>query len=583
MTASGNEPIDMPDVVALKVAKPQCDQLRFQNEFELLKRMNHPRILKVYNSGVSEGRLWYSAEYVEAPIACADLMETADLSEKLQLTLMACEALSALHQVSIVHRDIKPSNFLIQRLNSGELDLKLCDLGVSMDEDRSIALTQSGAILGTPHYMAPEQLISAKSATYQCDIYSLGATLYEWLTGKRPYHNKTTVFEVISAITSGERPQCIAHLVPELPQAMIGILNCAMQKDPTGRYSKIVDFENDLRIYLKTENPSVIDKKHMDAKTLEFSWAHHKESSYVYRNMLNQSLERVEVKKTKSSHPFGIARKMLIWFGVICIALLLVVGFYGNARDHEKSDVASDKVDHGVDVHRPLVFRSWDISLDGSNSIPREFHEGSWADLDENANLNYGIRHDHGIEFYIKDYPPMDVDYRWSIQLPWGSHCETEALGGFVWSGYPHYQLNFSRPISRREGLELRAKFRFPDVAQETIAKAQHAIYPWLEHLDNMEIRENYELCASVFREQVSQEQWMNSIEKTLGNSSIVVQRQIQSATFYEQLPNAPKGAYVVFKILRIEANQQSFIETITPMLEGGEWKVSGYYIHIKE
>ena len=178
-------------IVALKVlareaARDPAFAERFQREARALARLNHPNIVTVYDFGEVEGLFFLIQEYVDG----ADLrrvLQQGRLSpeEALRIVPVVCDALQYAHANGVVHRDIKPGNILMDR----EGRVKIADFGIAKLADASTAdvtLTQSKQAMGTPHYMAPEQVESPQTVDHRADIYSLGVVFYEMLTGELP-------------------------------------------------------------------------------------------------------------------------------------------------------------------------------------------------------------------------------------------------------------------------------------------------------------------------------------------------------------------------------------------------------------
>jgi len=178
-------------VVALKIltpgaAKDPAFAERFHREARALARLNHPNILTVYDFGEVDGLFYLVMEYVDG----ADLrhvLQQGRLSpaEALRIVPVVCDALQYAHASGVVHRDIKPGNILLDR----EGRVKIADFGIAKLAGASAAdvtLTQSQQSMGTPHYMAPEQVESPQTVDHRADIYSLGVVFYEMLTGELP-------------------------------------------------------------------------------------------------------------------------------------------------------------------------------------------------------------------------------------------------------------------------------------------------------------------------------------------------------------------------------------------------------------
>jgi len=154
--------------------------------------------------------------------------------------LQACEAVAEAHALGIVHRDLKPANlFLVQR-SRREPSIKVLDFGISKSADsESLGLTKTSAIMGSPYYMSPEQMRSARDADTRSDIWALGIILFELLTGVPPFQGNT-ITEVVVLVTQGKLPS-IRDLRPDVPAALGDVIARCLRRDPGQRYADIVE------------------------------------------------------------------------------------------------------------------------------------------------------------------------------------------------------------------------------------------------------------------------------------------------------------------------------------------------------
>jgi tRNA A-37 threonylcarbamoyl transferase component Bud32 len=177
--------------VALKILSPEKQNdpqfaERFEREARVLARLSHPHIVSVFDSGVAQGRYYLLMEFVDG-LTLRQVLQPGKLSpaEALQLVPQICDALQYAHQQGIVHRDIKPENILLDKQGQ----LKIADFGIAKIaglEAPGLSLTGVRDVMGTPHYMAPEQVEQPQSVDHRADIYSLGVVFYEMLTGELP-------------------------------------------------------------------------------------------------------------------------------------------------------------------------------------------------------------------------------------------------------------------------------------------------------------------------------------------------------------------------------------------------------------
>ncbi|HEY1490530.1 MAG TPA: protein kinase, partial [Verrucomicrobiae bacterium] len=177
-------------MVALKIlsadkkSDPQFAE-RFEREGRTLALLHHPNIVAIHDVGETQGNFYLLMEFVDG-LNLRQLLQTRKLTpeEALAIVPKICEALQYAHQLGIVHRDIKPENILMDKRG----EVKIADFGIAkiLGQPAQAGLTQEQQIIGTPHYMAPEQVERPKTVDHRADIYSLGVVLYEMLTGELP-------------------------------------------------------------------------------------------------------------------------------------------------------------------------------------------------------------------------------------------------------------------------------------------------------------------------------------------------------------------------------------------------------------
>ncbi len=221
---------------------------RFQREARIAAEINHPHVVAVYDCGLDRGVHFLVMEYVDGSTLAGLIDDNGPLpwQEAARLVLQVAEALDHLGGREIVHRDIKPANILITR----EGVAKLADLGLAKhivsDEDQAEGgLTMQGVAMGSPAYMAPEQVRNARDAGHAADIYSLGATLYQALTAIPPYEGRNAT-EVMTKVLR-EEPRPLRELAPTVPEGVASLVHKMLSKDPADRPQDAAEFIAELR------------------------------------------------------------------------------------------------------------------------------------------------------------------------------------------------------------------------------------------------------------------------------------------------------------------------------------------------
>jgi predicted Ser/Thr protein kinase len=214
---------------------------RFQNEARAAGVLNHPNIVTIYDAGEQEGIFYIAMEFIEGTTLHELLAEKRVLAtdEVLQLTRQICRGLDYAHSNGIVHRDIKPANIMI----TGNGTVKIMDFGIAKSGGQ---VTNTGQVLGTPNYMAPEQ-VKGRQLDGRSDLFSLGVILYEMLTGEKPFvgQNVTTIiYKIVN-----ENPITPRDLDVTVHPGLSAIVTKALAKAPDDRYQTGADLVRDLENY----------------------------------------------------------------------------------------------------------------------------------------------------------------------------------------------------------------------------------------------------------------------------------------------------------------------------------------------
>lgn len=238
--------------VAVKVLRGELSKdpvtlLRFQREANAASKLNHPNVVEVYDVGESDGKYYIVMEYIRGRTLKQLITQRGALhkEEAVNIMIQLVSAVEHAHENNIIHRDIKPQNVLVK----DDGTVKITDFGIALAHD-SVQLTQSDAVLGSAHYLAPETT-RGESATNQIDIYALGIVFYELLRGDVPFHGDNPVQIAMKHLR--EEIPSIREFNPTLPQSIENIITKATVKNRVYRYQSASEMLNDLKACLSEE------------------------------------------------------------------------------------------------------------------------------------------------------------------------------------------------------------------------------------------------------------------------------------------------------------------------------------------
>ncbi|MCC6741842.1 MAG: protein kinase [Planctomycetia bacterium] len=242
--------------VALKVMlaggdASETDVERFRREAAVVARMGrHPHLVQIHDIGRDGDRMYFTMDFIEGRSLRHRVAEEGPLPgrEAARIAAELAGALAFAHAAGVVHRDVKPANVLLDREGRSFLG----DFGLARDLSSPAALTMSGAPIGTPAYMSPEQAEGrASRVTPLTDVYSLGATLYEMLAGRAPFEGESQM-DIMRSVLESE-PAAPRTVRPDIHRDLEVICLKAMHKSPARRYASAADLEADLRRFLQNE------------------------------------------------------------------------------------------------------------------------------------------------------------------------------------------------------------------------------------------------------------------------------------------------------------------------------------------
>ena len=227
---------ERPDIVA-----------RFAREARAAAKIKSDHVARVYDvGGAAEGSPFIVMEYLEG----SDLEHVLatrgrlDILDAVEHVIEACEGLSAAHAHRIIHRDIKPGNLFLSD-HGGRRQIKLVDFGISKAgmtgsfEDIDLALANTTQIMGSPHYMSPEQIRSTKDVDPRADVWSLGVVLYELITGETPFTATEVTGIIAQVLYEPHRP--VSSLLPDVPKGLEKVIDHCLEKDADKRCQSAAD------------------------------------------------------------------------------------------------------------------------------------------------------------------------------------------------------------------------------------------------------------------------------------------------------------------------------------------------------
>ncbi|HEY8429972.1 MAG TPA: serine/threonine-protein kinase [Sandaracinaceae bacterium] len=239
--------------VALKCLHPQHSWnatavARFFREAKIAATVEHPNVIAVFDGGRDGDVLFIAMERLEGE-SLGDRLDRGPLplAQAVELFLGIADGVAAVHEKGVVHRDLKPDNIFLAVDRSGALITpKVLDFGISKLKEPGLReLTTMGVVMGTPFYMAPEQIASSRDVDVRADVYSLGVMLYEALMGEVPYANDS-VLDLFQRAKSGD-PRPFEAMREELPEDIVRIVEKAMRPDRADRFASVAELRDALR------------------------------------------------------------------------------------------------------------------------------------------------------------------------------------------------------------------------------------------------------------------------------------------------------------------------------------------------
>ncbi|MGE0328559.1 MAG: serine/threonine protein kinase, partial [Polyangiaceae bacterium] len=324
--------------VAIKFLLPEFAQhpeagARFQREAKAAVRIQSQHVCRVLDVGVNAaGAPFMVMEYLEGR-DLADELENCgrmDVERAVEYVLQACEALAEAHAAGIVHRDLKPANLFLAERADGSRIIKVLDFGISKVTDQDVRLTKTSSVMGSPQYMAPEQMQSSKQVDQRTDIWALGAILYELLTNEVPFQGET-VPEICINIVNTE-PAPLLELRPELPPGLVAIVECCLKKDANERFENVAELGAELSQFgpplshLSAERASrVLNTVHLGTpRSVQQTRASSPHSSQVEVAPTVASYAAVPTQQKSSRSPALLVALLLVVLGIGGLVAVMV-------------------------------------------------------------------------------------------------------------------------------------------------------------------------------------------------------------------------------------------------------------------
>src|SRR5712675_2240267 len=240
---------ELDRVVALKLIRPELAKnpevlRRFKQELILARQVTHKNVIRIFDLGQSDGIKFITMDFVEGQDLRSLLLEKSKLApeQAARIMLQICRALEAAHTEGVIHRDLKPQNIMVDA--SGRV--YVMDFGIARSAYLP-GMTQTGALIGTPEYMSPEQAKGEK-LDERSDLFSVGIIFYELLTGDTPYKGDTSMASLYKR--TRERVPPPVELVPETPKPLNAIAVRCLEIDKERRYASAAEILADLEVWL---------------------------------------------------------------------------------------------------------------------------------------------------------------------------------------------------------------------------------------------------------------------------------------------------------------------------------------------
>lgn len=378
---------------------------RFQREANSASSLKHPNIVEVYDVGEDNGKYFIVMEYINGKTLKSLIKKRGVLTveEVVDIMLQLTSAVSCAHDSYIIHRDIKPQNVMI--LEDGRV--KITDFGIAMALN-SNELTQTNSVMGSVHYLPPEQA-NGSGSTIKSDIYSLGILMFELLTGKLPFKGENAVEIAIKQMR--EPIPSVCEISPDIPQIVENVILKACAKNPKNRYDSAREMYEDLKTCL---DPVRRDEKRVVYKYPENDLDETKVMPNLSR-LNNHINEDTEVEDTKENKNF---KKIILILGIIAAVLIIgiiiavIVGKSGNKEISIPDELVGEKRSDVIDILKEdgfIVKEKKDYSDKYEKNIVIKVNPKENAKVKKGSTVTITVSKGKK-QITIEDYTGMNID-----------------------------------------------------------------------------------------------------------------------------------------------------------------------------
>jgi serine/threonine protein kinase len=544
---------DLDRIVALKILPPAIGQspefsMRFTREARALAKLNHPGIVTLHEFGQQDGLYFILMEFVDG-VNLAQLMKTGRISprEALAIVPQICDALQFAHDQGIVHRDIKPENILLDRLGR----VKVADFGIAKvvaavsdpirSDDTPVPENQTlaGKIIGTPHYMAPEQIDHPSEVDHRADIYALGVVFYQMLTGELPSKRL-------------EAPSKKVQIDVRLDEIVLR----AMEKEPELRYQTASEFRT---VVNEVQAPALAPPE------------------------LKQ--EPVVAHQHSVGKWAGIGCGLIVL--ILCIVSIIAAVLFWSLNPTRHSPAPQTKLEiPELTATLTKAAQTWLAEMDGGN------YERSW--LLAAQSFRNTVTQNEWVAMSEKVRKPLGAVVSRKLSgsrrmttmpgMPDGAYFEITFDTSFAGLKSATETVNFS--MEKDNPWQVIAYLIKPAPVSDTEAAAPQdkaamaAAETWLAGIDAGHYADSWKEAAQFFQSSITEASWSAALTSVRKPLSEIKSRKLHSAKSVKSLPGAPDGEYVVMQFNTSFAAKEKAVETVTFLKDpNGTWKAVGYFI----